>query len=66
MSVLEVSKRKMYKTFYGPIQRLSEPRLLFTDTDSFLIHTTNSNSAEEFEKIVDIICLLYTSDAADE
>ena len=55
MSVLEVSKRKMYETFYGPIQRLSEPRLLFTDTDSFLIHTTNSNSAEEFEKIVDIM-----------
>lgn len=34
--VLEESKLLMYKYFYGPLQRLSNPQVLFSDTGKWI------------------------------
>ena len=43
----------MYNSYYGEIQRLQNPRLIFTDTDSLMIHSDNPNHRIELEKIKD-------------
>ena len=55
--VLEESKLAMYRAYYGDVQKLQNPRLIFTDTDSLMIHTDNPNHREELTKIKDVLDL---------
>ena len=55
--VLEESKLAMYKAYYGDVQKLQNPRLIFTDTDSLMIHSDNTNHRQELEKIRDALDL---------
>ena len=53
MSILDLSKLHMYSFYYDVLKKKynNDVRLIYTDTDSFVIHTKTEDIYDDFKQI---------------